>query len=355
MTGGRKKILFRFLITALGVIVVASAIAGYMFWKAVYKNNIALSEDQQNYLFVKTGSSYDDLLDELSAPTYLENIKTFDWLAKQKNLSKHIYPGRYEIATGMNNNELIDMFRSGAQSPLNVTFNNMRTLEQLAGHIATQIEADSASLMVEFTNSENYSGDHFNPKTYQSVFIPNTYEFYWNTSAKAFLQRMQEEYNRFWNEIRKQKAIKQNLDPLEVSVLASIVDKETNQNDEKDRIAGVYLNRLENGWKLQADPTAVYAFYLENDSLLYRVYRKHIKIDSPYNTYIHKGLPPGPICIPSIAGIDAVLNAEKHQYMYFVAKADGSGYHQFSKTYKQHKEYARQLHKELNKQKNNSQ
>ena len=354
MAGGKKKILFRFLITILGVIVVASAIGGYMFWKAVYKNNIAVPEGQANYLFVKTGSSYGDLLDDLSASTYLENIKTFDWLAKRKNLQNHIYPGRYQIKAGMNNDKLIDMFRSGAQSPLNVTFNNMRTLEQLAGRIAMQIEPDSIMLMREFTNSENYPEDYFNPKTYQSVFIPNTYEFYWNTTAHGFIKRMNQEYEKFWNESRTGKAKQLKLSPAEVSIVASIVDKETNQNDEKDRIAGVYLNRLEDGWKLQADPTAVYAFYLENDSLLHRVYRKHTKIDSPYNTYIHKGLPPGPICIPSISGIDAVLNAEKHQYMYFVAKADGSGYHQFSRTYKQHKEYARQLHKELNKRKNNS-
>lgn len=349
---GNKKILVRLLLIIFSTLIIAAGVVGFLFWKAVYKNNITLADGQVGYLFINTGSDYTDLLNELEASGYLENILTFDWLAERKNLANHIYPGRYEIIAGMNNDVLIDMLRSGAQKPLNVTFNNIRTLKQLAGTISKQIEADSTSLITEFLTKENYATSDLNPQTYQVIFIPNTYEFYWNTSANGFLKRMSTEYGRFWNEARKQKAKQKNLSPVQVSVLASIVDKETNRNDEKARIAGVYLNRLDDGWKLQADPTAVYAFYLENDSLLNRVYRKHTKIDSPYNTYVHKGLPPGPICIPSIAGIDAVLNAENHQYMYFVAKADGSGYHQFSKTYKQHKEYARQLHKELNKQKN---
>jgi len=352
MARKNRKILVRLLLIAIATIVVAAGVAGYLFWHAVYKNNIALPEGEHRYLFIRTGSNYTDLINELSSIEFLINSNTFEWLAERKNLPNHIYPGRYEIRAGMGNDELIDMLRSGAQKPLNVTFNNIRTLKQLAGVISQQIEADSLSLILEFYNNDNYSKAGLTPETFQLIYIPNTYEFYWNTSAKGFIKRMDTEYNRFWNTSRKNKAEKLNLSPEEVSVVASIVDKETNRDDEKQRIAGVYLNRLRDGWKLQADPTAVYAFYLANDSLLNRVYKKHTKIKSPYNTYIHKGLPPGPICIPSIAGIDAVLNAEDHEYMYFVAKADGSGYHQFSKTYKQHKAYAKKLHKELNKRKN---
>jgi UPF0755 protein len=354
MAGKNRKIIVRLLLVSLSIILLAAGAGGYLFWRAVYKSNTALPEGQLSYLFIKTGSNYDDLLNELSSNNFLQNINTFEWLAERKNLPNHIYPGRYELKAGLNNDELIDMLRSGAQKPLNVTFNNVRTLKQLAGVISRQIEADSLSLLTEFTNQENYTGIELNPQTYQVVFIPNTYEFYWNTPAKGFIERMKLEYERFWNESRRNKAKQQNLRIEQVSVVASIVDKETNRNDEKARIAGVYLNRLRDGWKLQADPTAVYAFYLENDSLLHRVYKKHTQIESPYNTYIHMGLPPGPICIPSISGIDAVLNAENHQYMYFVAKADGSGYHQFSKTYKQHLANAKQFHEELNKRKNKS-
>jgi len=351
MTRKKKNILVRILIITLSVLIIASGTIGFLFWRAVHKNNITLTDGKVGYLFIKTGSGYDDLLIELNTINYLKNINTFKWLAERKNLPNHIYPGRYEIESGMNNDELIDMLRSGSQKPLNVTFNNVRTNPQLAGVISRQIEADSISLISEINNNRNYQQQDLGPETYGVSFIPNTYQFYWNTDAKGFIKRMLTEYDKFWNDSRKQKAIQQNLSPVKVSIVASIVDKETNRNDEKARIAGVYLNRMRKGWKLQADPTAVYAFYLENDSLLNRVYKKHTQIESPYNTYIHKGLPPGPICIPSIAGIDAILNAEKHEYMYFVAKADGSGYHQFSKTYKQHLEYARKLHAELNKRK----
>ncbi len=351
MAGKKKKIFVHLLIIFFSILILAAGAIGYMFWRAVYKNNVTLPKGQIGCLFVNTGSEYSDLVNELETIGYLDNIKTFTWLAERKNLPSHVYPGRYEVTAGMNNDQLIDMLRSGVQKPLNVTFNNIRTLKQLAGVISRQIEADSASLITEFMNKENYITAEFNPQTYQTVFIPNTYEFYWNTSAKGYLKRMNTEYEKFWSDDRKQKAKQKNLSLVEISVMASIVDKETNRNDEKARIAGVYHNRLKKGWKLQADPTVVHAFYLENDSLLHRVYKKHTKIESPYNTYIIKGLPLGPICIPSIAGIDAILNAENHNYMYFVAKADGSGYHQFSKTYKQHLEYARQLHRELNKRK----
>ncbi len=352
MTDKRKKRVVRLVVVLAIVFVWIGACVGFLFWSAVYKNNVTLKPDEKGYLYVPTGSDYNDLLQAVDASGYLKNMKTFKWLAQRKNLPAHVYPGRYEIIPGMNNNQLIDMLRSGAQTPLNVTFSYVRTLPQLAGIIARQLEPDSATLLHEMLSENNYPvNDGFNTETFQAMYIPNTYEFYWNTTAGKFVERMKKEYKKFWNAQRLQKAKAEKLTPVEVSVLASIIDRETVMDDEKPRIAGVYLNRLHKGWKLQADPTVVYAFYLQNDSLLNRVYKKHTQIQSPYNTYLHKGLPPGPICIPSIAGIDAVLNAESHKYMYFVAKPDGSGYHHFSKTYKQHKNYARQLHRELNKRK----
>ncbi len=346
-----RKIFWRILLFAIIVLLLAAGTVGFLFWRAVYKNNVSPAAGNLSYLYIKTGSDYHDLLNNLKSNQLLQNYGTFEWLAERKNLSRHIYPGRYSIKAGMNNDELIDMLRSGAQTPLNVTFNNVRTLAQLAGIIARQIEADSLSIINYIHSSEFEEKYKINQQTAPLLFIPNTYEFYWNTSAEAFTERMHKEYLRFWDEKKQAKARRYNLSPKQVSILASIVDKETNRNDEKPTIAGVYLNRLAKGWKLQADPTAVFAFYLENDSLLHRVYKKHTQIDSPYNTYVNKGLPPGPICLPSVVGINAVLNAQKHEYMFFVANSDGSGYHHFSKTYSQHLKYAREHYKALDNKK----
>lgn len=351
MKSGTRKNIIRIILVIFVAVIVAAAVGGYLFWRAVYKNNVNLPAHEVSYLFVKTGSDYNDLIRNIGEQKLLINNKTFKWLAERKNLPNHVYPGRYEIKSGMNNDELINMLRSGAQKPLNVIFNNLRTVKQLAGVIGHQLEADSTSI-ISLINSKNFQEKYgFTGKTAPAMFIPNTYEFYWNTSAGQFMDRMHKEYDRFWDENKVKKAKALNLTPLEVSILASIVDKETNQNDEKPRIAGVYLNRLRKGWKLQADPTTVYAFYLANDSILHRVYKKHTQIDSPYNTYLYKGLPPGPICLPAISSLNAVLNAEKNEYMYFVAKADGSGYHHFSKTYQQHLKYAREHYKALKSRK----
>jgi UPF0755 protein len=190
----KQNLPVRLLIILFAVLILAAGVVGFLFWKAVYKNNISLADEETGYLFIKTGSDYADLLTELSATNYLKNTKTFTWLAERKNLPNHIYPGRYEIKAGMNNDELIDMLRSGAQKPLNVIFNNIRTIEQLAGVISRQIEADSVSLTREFANLKNYTRFKLNSETLGVIYIPNTYQFYWNTSAKSFLQRMAGEY-----------------------------------------------------------------------------------------------------------------------------------------------------------------
>ena len=326
-------ILAKLLIIAFLVLSLAGIISGILLWRAVYKNNVALNEGEISYLYIPTGSNFDVLLNQVQEAGILKNMVTFEWLAHKKNLPNHVNPGRYAIVAGLDNNHIIDMLRSGAQSPLMMVFNNIRTSEQLAEVISAQIEADSisiATLLYDKSFLENYG---FTPETVRTIFIPNSYEFYWNTTAREFFIRMHKEYNRFWTDDRIQKAEKLNLNPVKVSIVASIVDKETIMNDEKSRIAGVYLNRLNDNWRLQADPTLVYA---SGEFDLRRVLNKHKKIDSPYNTYKNYGLPPGPICIPSIAGIEAVLNRENHSYYFFVARGDGSGYHRFSKTLKQH-------------------
>jgi UPF0755 protein len=246
----------------------------------------------------------------------------------------------------MDINELIDMLRSGNQTPVRVTFNNIRTIDQLAERFARQLETDSTDFMNFFIDESNYSANGFTCENIISVFIPNTYEFFWNTNTKGIYTRMLTEYNRFWNSDRMSKLEKTGLSRSEVSTLASIVDEEAARGDEKPRIAGVFLNRLKTGMPLQADPTIKFAL---NDFTITRVLTRHLEIESPYNTYRNRGLPPGPIRSPSIEGIDAVLNAENHDYLFFVARADFSGYHNFSRTLAQHNRYAAEYQAELNR------
>jgi UPF0755 protein len=345
----RKFLLFG----ATGLIFIMIATVATAFWIVVYKNNVNLTTDQRSYLYIPTGSGYDDLMENITQSNLLINPRTFAWLAQRKNLPEHVNPGRYELRYGMNNNELIDMLRSGAQTPLNVIFNNLRTIEQLAGVVGKQIEADSLSIIQYLQSTAFYNRYGLTIETAPTLFLPNTYEFYWNTTAEGFVERMKRENDKFWDDEKNTKAAAAGLTRVQVSTLASIVEKETNRNDEKATIAGVYLNRLRQGWKLQADPTAVYAFYRQTDSLLNRVYRIHTQIDSPYNTYLHEGLPPGPICIPSASSLLAVLNAEHHDYMFFVARPDGSGYHTFARTYRQHLNNAREHYKAINQRTKN--
>ncbi|NMC42139.1 MAG: endolytic transglycosylase MltG, partial [Bacteroidales bacterium] len=268
--------------------------------------------------------------------------------ARKKNYPAHIKPGRYSVKGKMSYNAFVNMLRSGRQAPVKVTFNNIRSVYELAGKVGRQIEADSSSLAGFLSYAGNYGRDGFTRENVISIFIPDTYELYWNNSAEGFYNRMLKEFNRFWNGERKQKAEALDLTPVEVSILASIVDDEVAKAEEKPRIAGVYLNRLRRGMLLQACPTIKFAL---NDFTITRVLKKHMEVDSPYNTYKHKGLPPGPIGCPSKEGIDAVLNAEKHDYLFFAAKADFSGYHNFSRTLTEHNRYASEYQRELDRRK----
>ena len=239
--------------------------------------------------------------------------------------------------------------RSGKQTPIKVTFNNLRNKEQLAGKIASQIEADSLSILNYITDTIFLNKLQLNTDNVACLFIPNTYEFYWNTSVEGFVNRMVKEYSNFWNSSRKKKAAEIKLNYYQVAVLASIVEKEQSiKRDERPEIAGVYLNRLKKRMKLESDPTLIFAL---GDFTIKRVLNKDKKVESPFNTYKNKGLPPGPICIPSINAIDAVLNASEHNYIFMCAKEDFTGYHNFAKTYAKHLVNARKYQKALNKRK----
>jgi len=299
-------------------------------------------------VYIRGNSDYAQVLELLKSQNILENVNTFNWLALRKNYPAKIIPGAYKLEAGWSNNKILDVLCSGIQTPIRVTFNNIRLRENLAGRLAHCFESDSASFLSWLKNDSLARSMGFTHETFPCIFIPNTYEFYWTTPPKKFIERMKREYDNFWNDVRKEKAKKLGLSVREVITLASIIQEETTMREEKPKIAGVYLNRLHKNWLLQADPTVKFAL---GDFSIKRVLRKYTTIDSPYNTYKYKGLPPGPINFPEIQSIDAVLNAEKTDYMYFCAKEDFSGYHNFSKTLTEHIEYAKSYQEALNNNK----
>ncbi len=318
---------------------------GYWLYRTVLSANVKTGEEKETVIYIPTGSDFNAVMDTLNSQGLLVRESSFRWVANRKKYPENIKPGRYVVCDRMSNNNLVNMLRGGWQSPVNVTFNYMRNVDMLAGKIGKQIEADSASI-AKLLHDKDYVGKlGFNERTLPAMFLPDTYEFYWNTDAESFISRMLQEYNKFWNEDRKKAAKDKGLSPVQVSILASIVDKETNKTDEMPRIAGVYLNRLHSNWLLQADPTLIFAI---GDFSIKRVLNVHKEIESPYNTYKYIGLPPGPICIPSVAAVKAVLNAENHNYFYFCAKEDFSGYHNFAKTLTEHNHNAVKYQNALN-------
>ncbi len=342
----RKPFWLKVVLSVFLIIILAGGYAGYKLYNAIYQPNIFLGERTTTHIFIPTGSDFNQVKNILYENGMIINSNSFEWLAEKKNYKNHINPGRYLIHEDMGNNDLINLLRSGQQDPVMLTFNNIRTKEELAGTIAKQIEADSVSIVQLLSDANFLQNYELTTETSKIIFIPNSYELYWNTNAEQLFDRMWKEYSSFWNEDRLQKAEKLNLTPAEVSTLASIVQKETSKSDEFGKVAGVYVNRLKRNMPLQADPTVIYAV---GDFNIRRVLNKHLAIDSPYNTYMYAGLPPGPIALPEPRVIDGVLNPEDHNYLYFSAKPDFSGYHAFATTYRQHLINARKYQQELNK------
>ena len=336
-----KKILF----LVLTLLLLAAAVVAYIFYQRIFSPNVKL-KDHKTFFYIRTGSDFNQVATELTDQHILIKTESFKWLAERMNYTERVIPGRYEITDNMNNRQLLQLLRSGKQVPIKITFNNIRTKSDLASRISKQIEADSTQIAAMLSDSLLLKEEALNSDNVLCLFIPNTYEMYWNTSATDFFKRMKREYDNFWNTSRRQKAEQQGLTPVQVSILASIVQSETKQNAEKPRVAGVYLNRLRQNWKLEADPTLVFAL---GDFSIKRVLNEYKTIDSPYNTYKYFGLPPGPICLPDISSIDAVLNAESHQFMYFCAREDMSGFHSFAKDYNTHLLNARRYQAELNR------
>lgn len=340
----------KFIIVFFMILIFGAGGMVYELYSRVYQPNIIFNDDaSEQYIYIPTDSDFSQVLAILSSSGMLINVNSFEWLANQKKYISNIKPGRYKIDRALNNNDLVNLLRAGQQTPVKVTFNNIRTKEELAGVVASQIEADSVSIMEYISDSIVLQNLGLNNENVACVFLPNTYEFYWNTSAEQFTSRMIREYSSFWNSIRRAKADDIKLNLYEVSILASIVEKEQSiKFDERPLVAGLYLNRIRRGMNLESDPTLIFAL---KDFTIRRVLNKDKKIDSPYNTYNNAGLPPGPICIPSINAIDAVLNATSHNFIFMCAKEDFSGYHNFARTYAKHLINARKYQKVLNKRK----
>lgn len=320
----------------LGILLVLGLVAGgvgYRYYHFIKSPNVSADLPNDGFFYIPTGATFEDVVIGLKSKGLLLQEESFRWVAEKKNYLNKVKPGRYKLSSGMNNNELVNLLRSGEQEPVNVTFNNIRDLPELAGRVSKYLEPDSAVFSQFLLNDSVITHYGFNRATFLALFIPNTYEFYWNTTPEAFLKRMASEFKVFWTAERKAKAKRLGLSQSDVATLASIVQAETVKHDEMPMVAGLYINRLKKGMKLQADPTVKYAV---GDPGLKRIYFKHLEIDSPYNTYKYKGLPPGPIAVPEKQALEAVLNAADHNYLFMCAKPDYSGYHNFAQSLSAH-------------------
>ncbi len=337
----KKKII----IVIVAILLIGGAFA-YSYYNKIFNKNVT----ESTFIYIPSNAGFNKV-SALITP-YLKDNSSFIWVAEKKNYPNKIRSGKFKIVKGMNNNELVDHLRGGEPETVKLTFNNQDRIDNLAGRIAEQIEADSISLLNAMNDVSFLEKNNFDANTAVAMYIPNSYEFYWNTSAIQFRDKILKEYKRFWNKDRIEKAKKQNLTPLQTITLASIVQKETSTVTERPKVAGLYLNRLKDFWPLQADPTIIYAIKQKygQDTEIKRVLNKDLTIDSPYNTYTNFGLPPGPIGMPDISSIEAILNPANHQYYYMCASVENIGQHEFAKTLSQHNVNARKYQNWINKQ-----
>jgi len=324
------------------LITIFSVLQGY---RIILKPNFLIGQSSKP-LFIPAGTSFAKLQDQLTQGNFISNPATFKWLARLLYYDKKILPGAYRLKPGMNNWQAIKLLRAGIQESVKIVLHAANTQEEIAEKLTQKIEMNAASFQQLLNDPQFIQPYGFTKDNILTMFIPNTYYVYWTISPQELFKRLYKEYQQFWNKERLTKAQQLGLSPQQVSILASIVEKETNQPTEAPIIAGVYINRLKKGMKLQSCPTIL---YIVNDPSIKRVLYSHQAIDSPYNTYRYKGLPPGPITIPSIATIDAVLHYQHHPYLYFVTKEDLSGFHYFAKTFQEHKINAQKYRKMLKK------
>jgi UPF0755 protein len=332
-------------IIALLLLVLVGLFFGMRFYRTYFSGNVTSAE---KYLYVKTGSKLEDVYQQIESKHIVDDMESFQEAASKMDLSTRLKPGRYQLKRGMNNRTLINMIKAGNQEPVNIKFQNLRKKEDFAGYLSKELEPDSTAFISLLDSASLVEQYGFTKDNIYTMFIPNTYEMYWNTPAMDFFKRMNAEYIKFWTPERKKKAEALNLTPIKISILASIVDGEAIYDKEMPIIAGLYLNRLSKGIHLQADPTVIFA---NNDFTVKRVTFALLQVDSKYNTYKYAGLPPGPIMMPSIKAIDAVLNKDNNNYLYMCAKEDFSGYHNFAETKAQHEINAKKYREALDARK----
>lgn len=326
-----KKVLFWVVI--LGA--VGGGIFTYYVYQTIFAPNTSFSNEEA-HIYIESTDGFEDVKAELQP--LLKNIESFETVARKKEYTTNIKAGHYVISRGMSNNDIINTLRVN-NIPITVRFNNQERLEDLAGRLAGQVEVDSASLIAAMRDPRFLADKGFNQANALSMYLPNSYQLYWNTSPEGVREKMWKEYQNFWNQDRKAKAVQMGYTPQQITALAAIVQKETAKANERPRVAGVYINRLKINMPLQADPTVIYAKKLQDNDFsqsIKRVLYRDLAIDSQYNTYKYPGIPPGPITMPDISAIDAVLNYEKHEYLYFVVDVTNFGYHKFAKSLTQH-------------------
>ncbi|HMH21779.1 MAG TPA: endolytic transglycosylase MltG [Puia sp.] len=332
----------RFLLTTLFVLLLAGIFAG---WRLL---GPATAFSGEKYtLYIRTGMSYEQTLELLEKDTVLRSPAAFNWLAGRTGYRENVKAGKYEIREGSSLVDILRMLRNGRQTPVHFVITKLRTRETLASWIGKKLECDSASAMRFFESNDSLAVFRLDSNTFMTAVLPNTYTFFWNTEPSAVYRKMFDAYKTWWTPERKQRAAALGLDPTKAYILASIIEEETNKEEDKAKIASVYLNRMAKGMKLGADPTVKFALH---NFELKRIYDKYLKVESPYNTYLYPGLPPGPICTPSQQTLEAVLSAPKTDYLYFVAKPDFSGYSNFAANFKDHMEFARSYQKALDEQ-----
>lgn len=328
---------FRFVLLLVLILVLFSA------WK-VFGPSVSAPKDK--FLYIRTGDTFGEMRDELVSKKIISSSRWFDWVSSAMGFNK-AKAGKYEIKESMSMFELVRMLRNGKQTPVKLTITKLRLKEDLARKLGQQFEFDSVAAIQFLTNNDSLKNYGLDSTTVMAAVMPDTYSYFWNSDPKKVYEKLFDHWKKFWNEDRKSKATKLGLTPVQVSTLASIIDEESNYSGEKDKIASVYLNRLKINMPLQADPTVKFAL---RDFTLKRIYHKHLTVNSPYNTYINQGLPPGPICTSKPETIDSILNAPQTDYLYFVANSDFSGKHIYTNNYTDHLKYARIFAEAQNKQ-----
>lgn len=342
-TSFSKKVIASILL----IVLISCGVGGYYAYQSIFQSKISLGDKRSIIIYIPSGSDFNNVVQILEENNVLTNRPSFEFLAERRNYVNAIKPGKYRILSKMNNNSLIAHLKAGIQEPITIHFRGIHTNTQLVSRVFRRIEADSISLANAMRDNVFLNKYGFNATTVQAMFIPDSYEFYWNTSVDDFFDRMAKEYKTFWTQERKKKAREIGLSQSEVAILSSIVQAEQCcDNEEKKVVAGLYLNRLKKGMLLQSDPTVIFAL---GDFSIQRVSKKHTKVKLPYNTYVYKGLPPGPIGFSHKSSLDAVLNYDKNNFLYMCAKEDLSGKHNFTRSYNEHCNNANRYQKAMDR------